>query len=285
MTDIPSAIPVQRTGRKRSKQNLGLVISGALVGVIVLVSVFAPILFSLDPLAQDIGGRFAPIGSADHLLGTDNFGRDTLTRMIYGIRTEVWVCGLGSLLAVALGSVVGLIAGYFGRWSDTLLMRLTDVLLAFPALVLALLIVTLYRAGNVTVIIVCGFAFAPQFTRLVYGQVIGMRKLAYVESARVFGGTRRQVLLGVLLPNIAPTILAQYCITIALAISLESGLSFLGLGIVPPEPSLGLMIADARRYFRTYPTQLLIPCILIVVLVLAFGYLGDLLRDRLDPRS
>ncbi|WP_176737866.1 ABC transporter permease [Micromonospora inyonensis] len=244
-----------------------------------------PLVTSVNPLTQDIENAFAPIGTPGHVLGTDNLGRDTLARLVLGLRTEILVCAAGTLLAAVVGTLVGILAAYFRGLSDLLMMRAVDIVLAFPNLVFAMLIVALYGAGDLTVVAVCAMAFFPNFARLTYGEVLSLRRALYVESAELFGGTRLQVIRGPLLRGVGPLVLAQAFLTLAFAVGLESGLSFLGLGITPPSPSLGLMIATGQQYFMQSPWQLLIPSIVLVVLLVALGYVADWVRDLLDPRG
>ena len=244
-----------------------------------------PMISSVNPLAQDVANAFAPIGTPGHPLGTDNLGRDTFARLVVGLRTEIIVCASGTLIAAIIGTLIGILAAYFRGLADLLLMRVVDVVLAFPNLVFAMLIVSLYGAGDLTVVAVCAIAFFPSFARLTYGEVLSLRQSLYVESAEIFGGTKWQIISGPLLRGVGPLVLAQGFLTLAFAVGLESGLSFLGLGITPPRPSLGLMIATGQQYFMQSPWQLLIPSIMLVALLVALGYVADWVRDLLDPRG
>ena len=251
----------------------------------VLMVVILPFIATRDPLQQNIADRFATIGTPGYPLGTDAFGRDVFSRVVLGLRTELMISFLAALFAGLLGTIMGLLGGYFGKIAEIFTMRVADVILGFPHLILALFIVTLYGPGSVTLICAMSVIFIPGFARLTYGQVLEVKSKEYVEAANVFGGTRMHVLFKVILPNsMAPTIV-QFSLTIAAAILLESGLSFLGLGVVPPAPSLGLMIADGQRYMSTYPEVLLVPAIVVVLVILAFGVLGESLRDWFDPRK
>lgn len=267
------------------RSNPGLFITSCIVFAALIFTFVYPFFAAQDPLAQNIGNAFAPIGTPGHLLGTDNLGRDSLVRLIYGIRTEIIVCGAGTLIAATIGTLIGILAAYFGGGTDMVMMRVVEIILAFPNLVFAMLIVSLYGAGNGTVMAICGVVFIPGFARLVYGEVLSLRRALYVESAELFGGTRWQVVSGPLLRGVGPLVLAQGFLTLAFAVGLESGLSFLGLGIVPPAPSLGLMISTGQQYFMLAPAQLLIPSAVLVLLLVSFGYVADWVRDLLDPRG
>jgi peptide/nickel transport system permease protein len=268
-----------------NRSSPGLFVTTCVMLAVVLFIFVYPVLSPVNPLAQDVANAFAPVGSADHVLGTDNLGRDTFVRLVVGLRTEIIVCASGTLLAALIGTLIGILAAYFRGLADLLLMRVVDVVLAFPNLVFAMLIVSLYGAGDLTVVAVCAIAFFPSFARLTYGEVLSLRQALYVESAELFGGTRWQIIRGPLLRGVGPLVLAQGFITLAFAVGLESGLSFLGLGITPPRPSLGLMIATGQQYFMQSPWQLLIPSIVLVALLVALGYVADWVRDLLDPRG
>ena len=260
------------------------VVAAVFIFVIVLATIFADSLALPDPVKQDIVNKLLPIGSPGHPLGTDQFGRDLLSRLIFGARVELVVALSATAIAVVIGTLLGLAGGFYGRWVETLTMRSVDVILAFPPIILALLVVTIYGPGLGTLIAVMGLLFAPAYARLTYGQVVTVRNFEYVEASQVFGATKRRTLLGVVLPNVAAPIIVQLPLTLAGAILLESGLSFLGLGVVPPTPSWGLMVADGQRFMIANPEQILLPSVLIALTILAFGLVGDVLRDWLDPR-
>ncbi|MHA7178171.1 ABC transporter permease [Arthrobacter sp. Sr24] len=260
------------------------IIAAIFVLLIVLATIMADWLGLADPAEQNIVNKLLPIGSPEHPLGTDQFGRDLLSRLIFGARIELVVALGATSIAVVLGTFLGLVGGFYGRWVETITMRSVDVILAFPPIILALLIVTIYGPGILTLIVVMGLLFAPAYARLTYGQVMTVRHSEYVEASQVFGATKWRTLLSVVLPNVAAPIIVQLPLTLASAILLESGLSFLGLGVVPPTPSWGLMVADGQRFMMEHPEQILLPSIIIALTILAFGLLGDVLRDWLDPR-
>lgn len=257
----------------------------AVVLTVVVVALLAPIVAPHDPLAQDVANKLRPAGTPGHLLGTDQFGRDSLSRLIYGAQIEIVVALGATLFACIFGTFLGLMGGYFGRLVETVTMRLTDVILAFPPIILALLIVTIYGSGVLTLIVVMGLLFAPNFARITYGQVVGVKHAEYVEAAKAIGAPTPRILLRVVLPNIMSPIAVQMSLTLASAILLESGLSFLGLGVVPPTASWGLMVAEGQRFMASNPDLLLAPAVAVVATILSFSILGDALRDWLDPRS
>lgn len=262
------------------------VVALAYVVVIVAIMALAPLLAPADPLAQDIVNRMQPPGTHGHILGTDELGRDVLSRLMYGAQVELLIALGATLLAAVLGTVLGVLGAYFGGLTEVLTMRVVvDVILAFPPIILALLAVTIYGPGVSTLILAMGFLFAPTFARIAYGQTLTVKGLEYVDAAHVFGARNLATLAKVILPNIVSPLIVQFSLTIAASILLESGLSYLGLGVVPPAPSWGAMVAQGQRYMATEPTALLIPATVVVVTILAFGLLGDMLRDYFDPKS
>ncbi len=272
---------VRRLRRSLNPIRLG----GAIFILLVMVlTLLVPILAIPDPLTQDIANRLQPIGYPGHLLGTDRFGRDMLSRLLFGARVELVVALGATAVALVIGVTLGMLGGFLGALTETLTMRTVDVILAFPPIVLALLIVTIYGPGVSTLIITMGILFSPRFARLTYGQVVTVKHLEYVEAARVFGNSPLRTMLTVVLPNVSAPIIVQLPLTLATSILLESGLSYLGLGVVPPTPSWGLMVADGQRDMIANASLVALPSAVIVATILAFGLLGDILRDWLDPR-
>lgn len=253
---------------------------------LIVLAVLAPFLLPTDPLAQDVANRLRPPGTPGHLLGTDEYGRDVLTRLVYGARVELLIAFGASALAAVLGTLLGLAGGFFGGVAEFLTMRLVgDVLLAFPPVILALLVVTIYGPGEWTLVVVMGVLFAPGFARIVYGQTLSVKRLEYVEAAKAFGARTSTQVFRVVLPNVTAPIIVQFSLIMASSILLESGLSFLGLGVVAPAPSWGGMVAAGQRYMGSDPATILVPSIVVVLTILAFGLLAEALRDLLDPRA
>lgn len=254
--------------------------------VVVIAMLFAPIIAPYDPISQDVQGRMAPLFSPGHLLGSDELGRDILSRVMYGAQIELFIALGATLLALTFGTLLGLAGGYFAGISEFVTMRLiVDVILAFPPIVLALLAVTLFGAGAPTLIVSIGLLFSPIFARITYGQVLSAKQEEYVDAARTFGASTGTLMFRTVLPNVSAPLIVQFSLTMAASILLESGLSYLGLGVVPPAPSWGSMVAAGQRYLTSDPHVLLVPGVVIVLTILAFGILGDALRDLLDPKA
>lgn len=254
-------------------------IAGGFLLLVTLLAVLAPVIAPHD--YRDLAGK--PLTSAG-LLGVDDFGRDVFSRLLVGIRTSLVVAAASVAAAALVGVTLGLVAGYGGRWSSSIIMRSIDVLLSFPPIVLAIAVVAALGPAVVNVVLVIGVLYIPRFTRLVNDQVLAIRNLEYVEAARIMGASNADILAKTVLPNVAAPIIVQLSLSMSFAIQLEAGLSFLGLGAQPPLPSLGTMIATGRDFLEVAPTMLLWPCVLIVLIVLALNVFGDGMRDLLDPR-
>lgn len=252
------------------------------VGVIVLIALITPLLPLPNPVQMEVMQRLAG-PSGVHWLGTDQYGRDVLSRLLWGARISLLVSFSASLLSCAIGIAIGMAGGFLGPAAEFLSMRGMDVVMCFPPLLLALLIVTLLGPGAGTLIPVLVLVFLPGFVRVVYAGVLSVRAHDYVEAMRVLGASRLRIMLCTILPNIGGPILVQLSLAAATALVLESGLSFLGLGVVPPAPSWGLMIAEARSTMAQAPLQLLWPCLALSLTILAMNALCDALRDAVDP--
>jgi ABC-type dipeptide/oligopeptide/nickel transport system permease subunit len=261
-----------------------LAVLGALVVVAATaLAVFAPLVSPYDPLKQDLANLLAP-PSASHLLGTDNVGRDILARVIWGARVSL-IAGTGSVAIAALaGCLLGLSAGYWGGLVDEVVMRLMDAVLSFPALVLALALGAVLGAGLESVLIALGGVYAPTFARLMRGQVLSIRTREYIDAARLLGSPDWRILQRHVLPNAATPIVVQASLSVAFAILAEASLSFLGLGVRPPEPSWGGMINAGRGYLQQAPWIVFGPGAALFITVLGLNFVGDAIRDALDPR-
>ncbi|MDR6287932.1 peptide/nickel transport system permease protein [Inquilinus ginsengisoli] len=257
---------------------------GALVALVILLALLAPWLGLADPVRQDIAQRLAGPGPGSPL-GHDEFGRDVLSRLIWGARTSLGVAFASALIAGILGTTLGLIGGWFRGLGELLAVRSMDVILCFPPVLLALLVVTLLGPGAGTLILVLSVLYLPGFARVAYAEVLSARSHDYVEAVRALGAPTGRILLRTLLPNIAGPVLVQLSLAVAAAVVLESGLSFLGLGVVPPAPSWGLMIRGARATMEQSPLLLLWPCAALSLTILAMNLLCDALRDLADPRT
>ncbi len=258
-------------------------LGAAVMLLAVLVALLAPLLAPYDPLKQDLGNALARPGRV-HLLGTDNVGRDVLSRMIWGTRISL-VAGFASVVMAAVaGSLLGLLAGYWGGRADGLVMRLMDAVLSFPPLVLALALGAVLGAGLTGVLIALGVVYTPTFARLMRGQVLTIKAREYVEAARALGAPGWRIAWRHVLPNAAAPIVVQASLSVAFAILAEASLSFLGLGVQPPAASWGSMINAGRGYLQHAPWIVFGPGAALFVTVVGLNFVGDAIRDGLDPR-
>jgi len=268
-----------RRFRKNRLALIGLVIVGALV----FAAVAAPWLAPADPAKQSLIEKRARPGGK-FLLGADEFGRDILSRVIYGSRVALVVGVLSVSIALGLGLLLGSLAGFAGGWVDAIVMRATEVLLAFPYLLLAIAVVSALGTGVLNTTIAVGIWGTPTVIRVVRGAVLGARETEYVRAARALGASTPRVMTRHVLRNILPTVVVYSTLFMANAILVEAALSFLGLGVQPPTPSWGLMVSTGRDLLLVAPHVATIPGIAIMIAVLGFNLLGDGLRDALDPR-
>ena len=261
-----------------------LLLPGIGVGLILLLAMAAPLLPLADPVTQDTVNRLAARlpGSP---LGRDEFGRDVLSRLIWGAQASLQVAFAASAIACLVGVTLGLLGGWLRGVAEFAAVRFADVLLCFPPILLALLVVTLLGPGTGTLIFVLSILYLPNFIRVTYAEVLSARNQDYVQAVRALGAPTPRLLGLTLLPNIAGPLLVQFSLAVASAVILESGLSFLGLGVVPPTPSWGLMIRGARATMDVAPTLLLWPCLALSLTILLMNLLCDALRDALDPRA
>ncbi len=265
-----------------------LAVFGAVImSIFILMAIFAPLIAPYGPLRQDLAGKFAPPSRA-HLMGQDELGRDILSRVIYGARISL-TAGLAAVaIATAVGTVIGVAAGYFGRWLDSVLMRIMDVILAFPSILLAIIIVSILGASLPNAMLAIGIVFMPQMARVVRSAVISVRERDYIEAERALGAGNAQIVFSGVLPNSLAPLIVQATLTLATAILDVAYLSFLGLGARAPTPEWGAMLTDAFRsgfgVFVTGQHAIIFPGIAIALCVLSVNFIGDSLRDALDPR-
>jgi len=255
-----------------------------ILALIIAIALVGPWLAPYDPFEIN---HLAVLqaGSAAHPLGTDEFGRDILSRLLIGIRPTMLV-SLGATVLAAVGGVtLGMLAGFFGRVPEFLLMRGMDIMLSFPPILLALLVVGFWPSGVGTLMVTIGVLYVPHFARVAHSATIQVVQQEFIEAERSLGATPRRIVLRGILPNILSPLVVQATLTVAAAILLESGLSFLGLGIKPPEPSWGQMIGIARGYLAQNPMYTLWPSLCLAATVLAINLIGDGLRDILDPHT
>jgi peptide/nickel transport system permease protein len=268
----------------RALRNTSLLLGSFIVVAIAVCAVFAPALATYGLDRMDMAHRFAQ-PSAAHWLGTDNFGRDLWSRMIFGARISLTIALLSVTVATIVGSCVGLAAGYFGGWIDLLLMRITDVFLGFPALILAMAITAVLGPGVLHVAIALMTVFWTQYARVVRASVLVLREQAYVAAARALGASIGRILFIELLPNALGPIIVLATLGLGTAVISESALSFLGFGVPPPAPSWGWTLAYGTKFIREAPWLSIVAGLAIMITVLGFNLLGDGLRDALDPRQ
>lgn len=255
----------------------------AVLIVLFITAIFAPWIAPFDPYLQDLENvKQSP--SAEHLLGTDTLGRDTLSRIIYGSRTSLIVGLVAIGFASFVGMSLGLIAGHFGGWIYTIIMRLVDALMSFPMILLALTIAALLGGGLGNIVIALGIAMIPPYARLMCGMALTIKQNDYVTAARAIGASNQRVMLRHIAPNCFPPLIVQMSMMVGGAILAEAGLSFLGIGINPPGAAWGAMVSEGYRYLLTVPMLSFAPGVAIMLVVFAFNMVGDGLRDALDPR-
>jgi peptide/nickel transport system permease protein len=260
----------------------------ALAGSVILASLaamalLAPVLAPHHPLEQNLYQRLQP-PSLTHPLGTDDFGRDILSRIIHGSRISLRIGLLSISLALSAGTALGLVAGYRGGIADTLIMRFMDLMLAFPSILLAIAIVAVIGPGIDNVMVAVSIVMVPQYARLVRASVLSIREMAYVEAARALGAGELRIVLGSVLPNCLAPLIVQSTLNLGTAILDAAGLSFLGLGAQPPVPEWGAMLAGGRELLLKAPWVMTFPGLAIFVVVLGLNLFGDGLRDALDPK-
>ncbi len=256
---------------------------GVIVVLLIILAIVAPYIAPYDPMDQDLANSMAG-PSLKHLAGTDVHGRDIFSRIISGTRISLRIGFLGMLLGCVVGVILGLVSGYYGGWPDTLIMRLLDVQLAFPGLLVAICIISIIGPGLENVIVAVGIFSVPLFARVTRGQVLTLKEQEFVMAARMMGAQDGRIMLSHLLPNAVAPILVLCTLRIATAILTAASLSFLGLGAQPPTPEWGAMLSDGRAYLSVAPHVATTPGLAILITVLSFNLLGDGLRDALDPR-
>lgn len=276
------AVPERALGRalRRISARVGL----AIAVVFLLLTVTAPWIAPYDPYDQDLSSALSP-PSADHWFGADQYGRDVLSRVMYGTRTALVAIVVADGLALVVGGSLGLVAGFIGGAADAVVMRLVDVLLAFPYLLLALIIVAALGPSLTNSIIAIGIIYTPQYARLMRGQVLAVQNADFVWAARSVGAGRLRVMLRHVLPNSLSPVLVMATLQAGSVVVETAGLSFLGLGAQPPSPDWGALLADGHSYFLTAWWIATFPGLAIFLVVVGFNLVGDALRDQLDPRQ
>jgi len=268
---------------RQFRQSRAAVVGLVLTGLFVVTALLAPLVAPYDPTAFTLGQQLRPPSSAN-LLGTDELGRDILSRVLWGARITLLITLGAVLVSLVVGTTLGVLAGFRGGWSDTLIMRVMDVLLAMPGFLLAIAIIAALGAGTFNVVVAVGIFSIPAFARVARGSTLSVKQQDYVLAARALGAPDGGIMVRHVLPNVAPPLVVQTTLRLATAILTASGLSFLGLGPQPPTPEWGAMLSTGRNYITSSPQLATIPGLAILLVAVGFNLLGDGLRDALDPR-
>ncbi len=253
--------------------------------VLVLVAIAAPLIAPHDPFVQSLGDRLAPLGTEGHVLGTDSLGRDILSRLIYGARITLYIVALVALIAPVAGLLVGTVAGYVGGWTDTVLMRITDIFLAFPRLVLALAFVAALGAGIENAVLAISLTAWPPYARIARAETLTIRTSDYISAIKLQGAGPLRIITKHIWPLCISSLIVRVTLDMAGIILAAAGLGFLGLGAQPPSPEWGAMISEGRRFILDHWWVATMPGLAIFTVSLAFNLLGDGLRDVLDPKA
>ena len=268
--------------RRLIRQPLSI-FAGIVVIILIFTAIFGPALAPYDPNAIDMSNRFAP-PSLEHPFGTDDFGRDILSRVMVGARVSLMVGIIAVSISAIVGSFLGILAGYTGRIIDEVIMRAMDILFAFPAILLAIAIMAALGRGIGNAMIAIGIVYIPIFARIARGSVLSVREEEFVDAARAVGSTDSRIMFKHIFPNTTSPLIVETTLSLSFAILAEAALSFFGLGTQPPDPSWGRMLAEGRAYFQQSVWLAIWPGLAIMFTVLGFNLLGDGLRDALDPR-
>lgn len=286
-SNIAEPVPAARRATpdwwRRLKRSRTAVFGLVITAIFIVLAVIGPFITPYSPTRQSLINQLQP-PSAQHWLGTDELGRDILSRLLVGAQLSLSVSLTATLIATVVGTVLGAIAAYYGKWLDHLIMRVMDVLLALPGILLALAIIAALGTGLINVVLAIGIQSIPAFARLAHGSTLSAREQDYVLAARAIGVGDSTIVFRHIMPNISAPIIVQFSLRIATAVLTAAGLSFLGLGAQPPTPEWGAMLTNARTYMVTAPHTILAPGITILLTVLGLNLLGDGVRDVLDPR-
>nr|WP_196107718.1 MULTISPECIES: ABC transporter permease [unclassified Ochrobactrum] len=267
-----------RIFRRNRMAMTGLII----IVVLVLTAVFAPYISPHDPYRVDMNEQFLS-PSFTHWLGTDNFGRDVLTRILYGARISLVVGIVPSFISLIIGTIMGIVSGYYGGRIDFTIMRLADMMIAFPSLLLAMVVMYTLGANLFNIFIALSLVGWASVARVVRSQTLALKEKEFIEAARANGSKKTTIMFRHLFPNVVPTLIVLFSLSIPEAIMWESSLSFLGVGVQPPEASWGLLVAKGKEYLFAAPLVAIMPGVAILITVLAFNFIGDGMRDALDP--
>jgi peptide/nickel transport system permease protein len=265
------------------RRNKTAMFGGIMAVIIVLVAIFAPVLSPYDPLAQDAIARLSP-SNQEHWMGTDDFGRDVLSRMIWGSRVSLIIGILSVLAGLIVGTAMGMVAGYYGGKTETLIMRAVDVLMCFPDLILAIAVTAVLGSNLVNLIITIAIVMTPRFARLSHGQLLKLKESEYVVAAQAIGAKVPRIIVRHIFPNIFGELLVAGTLWVGVSIRLEANLAFIGLGVQPPTPTWGNMIREGVDVLINAPGISIYSGLCILITILAFNTLGDGIRDMIDPR-
>lgn len=283
-SEHPVASEVERTVKPPRRVPISLLIGGSLVFVFIVLAIFGPYITPYPFDQFHFADRLAP-PSAEFWLGTDRYGRDIFSRVIHGTQLTVTMAGTGTIIGVAIGLIIGLFSGFIGGWFDEILMRVTDIVMSFPALLLAMLVVAAMGSNEVNAVLSIGIVFIPKVARVVRSATLGLRNVQFVEAAEVRGESNSYIIFREILPNVWPPVIVETCIRLSYAVLLVVSLSYLGLGAQPPAPDWGLMIAKERAFLVSAPWVVFAPAGAIVLLIIAVNLLGDGMREYLAARK
>lgn len=268
----------------RMRRNFFFVAGAAITVLVILIAVFGPFLITQDPLANDLRSKLLPPLTEGHLLGTDQLGRDILARIINGAKMSLIISCFVTLLSVFCGTVLGLVSGYFGGTVDAVIMRLCDIVLSLPLIVVTIALVAVLGNTVPNLIIILSLLGWVEFCKLTRNNVTVIKNMEFVSAIKIIGGGKLRILAKEILPNVTTTLIIQTSLKVGNVILTEATLSYLGQGIMQPTPSWGNMIADGRNYLAAYPWVCLVPGVALMITILGFNFLGDGLRDVLDPK-
>lgn len=283
-SEHPTTDEVERAVKPPSRVPASLIIGGSLVFIFIVVALIGPYITPYPFDQFHFADRLAP-PSAEFWLGTDRYGRDIFSRVIHGTQLTVTMAGTGTVIGVAIGLIIGLFSGYIGGWFDEILMRLTDIVMSFPALLLAMLVVAALGSNEINAVLSIGIVFIPKVARVVRSATLGLRNVQFVEAAEVRGESNSYIIFREILPNVWPPVIVETCIRLSYAVLLVVSLSYLGLGAQPPAPDWGLMIAKERAFLVSAPWVVFAPAGAIVLLIIAVNLLGDGMREYLAARK
>jgi peptide/nickel transport system permease protein len=274
---------VPRFVRAFARHKLGIV-GMVVLALFFIVSFLGPVVIPIDPYVMDLENAFSPPGQDGHLLGTDNFGRDVLARLIYGARISLLIGFVVVSISGVIGTVLGLVSGYFGRWVDYIIMRLVEVFYSFPFLVLVIAVMAILGPSIYSVMGVLGLVSWPKYARVVRSLVLSLRETEYIQAARTIGTSHRRIIFRHILPHTITPVIIQATLSIPEAILAAASLGFLGFGVQPPTPEWGTMMNEGKDFILLEPNMIFWPGLCIFLVVLNFNFVGDALRDALDPR-